>query len=99
MAVRRKNMAAADQAVGEAVTSRQRFREATTPLKFRQAKMATSSLSRRALAVGHRPPTQQTSPLEQVNAVASGSWLQRLKTKGNEQALPEAVSTTHLSPT
>ncbi|KAH7957105.1 hypothetical protein HPB52_015297 [Rhipicephalus sanguineus] len=30
---------------GEAVTSRQRFREATTSLRFRQAKMATFSLN------------------------------------------------------
>ncbi|KAH7957203.1 hypothetical protein HPB52_016053 [Rhipicephalus sanguineus] len=44
-------MAAADQAVGEAATSRQRFREATTSLKFQQVKMATSSLSRRRSSV------------------------------------------------
>ncbi|KAH7935647.1 hypothetical protein HPB52_011160 [Rhipicephalus sanguineus] len=47
MAARRKKMAGADQADGEAVTSRQRFREATTPMKFRQAKMAAFSRSRR----------------------------------------------------
>ncbi|KAH7976506.1 hypothetical protein HPB52_014996 [Rhipicephalus sanguineus] len=44
MAAPRKNMTGAD---GEAVTSRQHFREATTSLKFRQAKMVTFSRSRR----------------------------------------------------